>query len=82
MESGGLKLILPVAYSYDTLRPTYATVLVPLNPRGRELDTELMWRGPLYTGSAMVSLFYRRNPGHFAEAANDTGLAASWTWQF
>ncbi len=82
VESGGLKLILPVAYSYDTLRPTYATVLVPLNPRGRELDTELMWRGPLYTGSAMVSLFYRRNPGHFAEAANDTGLAASWTWQF
>lgn len=82
VESGGLRLTLPVAYSYDTLSPTYADRLVSLSPHGRELDAELMWRGPLYTGSAMVSLFYRRNPGHFAEAAADKGLAASWSWQF
>ena len=82
VESGGLKLTLPVAYSYQTLTPTYADVLVSLTPRGREINAELLWRGPLYNGSAMVSLFYRRNPGHFAEVPDDKGLAASWSWQF
>lgn len=82
VESGGLKLNLPVAYSYQTLSPTYADVMVPLSPHGREIDAELLWRGPLYSGSAMVSLFYRRNPGHFAQVADDKGLAASWSWQF
>lgn len=82
VESGGLNLTLPVGYSYETLQPTFGQVPVALVPRGREIDAELLWRGPLYSGSAMVSLFYRRNPGHFAAAPDDKGVAASWTWQF
>lgn len=82
VESGGLNLNLPVAYSYETLRPTFGNVVVPLVPHGREVDAELLWRGPLYSGSAMVSLFYRRDPGHFADLPDDKGIAASWSWQF
>ena len=82
VESGGLSLNLPVGYSYQTLRPTFGNVMVPLVPHGREVDTELLWRGPLYSGSAIVSLFYRRDPGHFADLPDDKGIAASWSWQF
>jgi len=82
VESGGLNLNLPVTYSYETLRPTFGNVVVPLVPHGREVDAELLWRGPLYSGSAMVSLFYRRDPGHFADLPDDKGIAASWSWQF
>lgn len=82
VESGGLNLNLPVGYSYETLRPTFDNVLVPLVPRGREVDAELLWQGPLYSGSAMVSLFYRRDPGHFADLPDDKGVAASWSWRF
>lgn len=82
VESGGLSLNLPVGYSYETLRPTFGNVMVPLVPHGREVDAELLWRGPLYSGSAMVSLFYRRDPGHFAGMPDDKGIAASWAWQF
>jgi subtilisin family serine protease len=82
VESGGLNLRLPVDYSYATLSPTYGDRLISLAPKGRELDAELLWRGPLASGSAMVSLFYRRDPGHFANAPDDKGVAASWSWQF
>lgn len=82
VESGGLSLNLPIGYSYETLRPTFGNVMIPLVPHGREVDAELLWRGPLYSGSAMVSLFYRRDPGHFAGLPDDKGIAASWAWQF
>lgn len=82
VASGGLNLRLPVDYSYAALSPTYRDQLISLTPQGRELDAELLWRGPLYPGSAMISLFYRRDPGHFATARDDKGVAASWSWQF
>ena len=82
VESGGLNLRLPVGYSYATRSPIYGDRLISLTPKGREIDAELLWRSPLYSGSAMVSLFYRRNPGHFSNARDDTGVAANWLWQF
>lgn len=82
VESGGLNFNLPVDYSYDTLQPTFALVPLALVPHGRELDAELIWRSPLLTGSAMVSLFYRRDPGHYAALRDDKGMAVSWSKQF
>jgi Subtilase family len=82
VESGGLNLNLPVGYSYDTLLPTFAAVPLNLVPRGRELDTELVWRGPMLSGAAMLSLFYRRDPGHYASLPDDKGLAMSWSRSF
>ena len=82
VESGGLNFNLPVDYSYDTLQPTFALVPLALVPHGRELDAELIWRSPLWRGSAMVSLFYRRDPGHYAVLRDDKGLAVSWGKSF
>ena len=82
VERGGLSLNLPVDYSYATLQPTFAPRLLSLTPQGREVDTELVWRGPLWTGAAMLSVFYRQDPGHYAALPNDKGVAVSWGKSF
>lgn len=82
VESGGIALTLPVDYSYVTLQPTFATSVLDLTPQGRELDAELNWRSPLWNGAAMISLFYRVDPGHYASLPDDTGLAFSWQRRF
>lgn len=82
VESGGIALTLPVGYSYASLQPTYATSVLDLSPRGREIDSELMWRSPLWNGSAMISLFYRSDPGHYADLPDDMGLAFSLRRRF
>ena len=82
VESGGIALNLPVDYSYATLQPTFARRTLGLAPQGREIDTELAWRGPLWTGAAMLSLYYRIDPGHYASAPNDQGAAFTWSKRF
>lgn len=82
VESGGLKLDLPVSYSYDTLSATYATELLNLTPEGRELLGELAWRGRLWGGWGSASVFYRRDPGHYAEVPDDAGVALRWSTDF
>ena len=82
VESGGIALNLPVDYSYATLQPTFARHTLALAPAGREIDTELAWHGPLWTGAAMLSLYYRADPGHYAAASDDQGVAFSWSKDF
>ena len=82
VSSGGLNLDLPVAYSYDTLAATNAIQQLSLSPRGRELTTELAWRGPLWSGAVSASVFYRNDPGHYANLPDDKGLAFSWLREF
>ncbi len=82
VENGGLMLNLPVDYSYATLAPVYGQRLLSLAPKGRELDAELAWRGRLLRGSATASLFWRKDPGHYASMPDDQGVAVSWTRQF
>ncbi len=82
VESGGLKLYLPVAYSYDTLAATYGIRPLSLAPEGREIMGELAWRGPLWGGNASTSLFYRRDPGHYANLTDDRGIALRWSKRF
>ena len=82
VASGGLNLTLPTGYSYETLQPTWTTQLYDLSPEGREVMGELAWRGPLLGGFGGVSAFYRRQPGHFAEAPDDAGVAMRWSVDF
>jgi hypothetical protein len=82
VSSGGLRLDLPVAYDYDTLTATNGISKLNLSPKGREIIGELAWRGPLWNGAGAVSLFYRRNPGHYSSLADDKGLALSWKTAF
>jgi len=82
VEAGGLRLNLPVDYSYETLTATQGIRTLALTPQGREIAAELAWRGSLFGGSGLVSLFHRREPGHHADLPGDTGLAVSWERAF
>jgi hypothetical protein len=82
VESGRLNLSLPVSYSYDTLLADYGVRQLALTPQGRELMAELAWRGPLLSGDGALSLFYRRDPGHYDALPDDRGLAVTWSRRF
>lgn len=82
VESGGLSLYLPVGYSYASERASYAQRSLSLAPRGREIDGEIAWRGPLWGGEAAASMFYRKDPGHYASTPDDKGAAIKWTAKF
>jgi len=83
VTSGGLNLRLPSSYSYDTLLPdAYAVQRLSLSPEGRELIGELAWRGRVRGGGAMASVFYRHQPGHYADAPADAGVALRWSRAF
>lgn len=82
VASGGLDLNLPVAYDYASESTQFAPYRLSLAPNGREIIGELGWRGPLLWGTAAMSLFYRRQPGHFANAPGDAGGLVSWNAEF
>jgi len=82
VEGGVLQLSLPAAYSYVTERPAPALQRLNLAPDGREITGELAWRGPLWGGAAAASLFYRRDPGHYASLPDDGGAALTWSAEF
>lgn len=82
VERGGLDLNLPVAWDYATQSATFARVPLSLAPKGRELDAELAWATALWGGDASASVFFRKEPGHFAGAADDGGFAVRWSRGF
>jgi hypothetical protein len=43
---------------------------------------EIAWRGPLAKGWASASLYYRTDPGHYAQAPADAGVAVTWSRGF
>ena len=82
VERGGFNFALPVAFDYVTLLPTIATERLALVPRGRELVGELAWHGALWNGAAGASVYYRKDPGHYAALPDDKGVALSWSRGF
>lgn len=82
VESGGLRLNMPVDYDYATMSPIYGISTLSLSPDGREIMGELGWRGPLWGGWGMASLYYRREPGHFSQMPDDKGVALRWSTDF
>ena len=82
VSRGGLSLLLPTGWDYDTQTASDTLHRINLVPSGRELDAELVWRGPLAGGMASASLYWRRDPGHVASLPSERGLAASWRAEF
>ncbi|GGD45171.1 hypothetical protein GCM10011411_00990 [Aurantiacibacter arachoides] len=82
VTGGGINLLLPADWSYETLSASYDNHRLDLSPSGRELIGELAWRGNVWGGSAGASLFYRHQPGHFANRAADQGVAVRWSRAF
>ena len=84
IERGGFAAWLPTSYDYATGTATSSLGLLPLTPRGRELDGELSYGSRLLDGKAWFggNLFYRRQPGHIATADDDIGAAIRFTLGF
>ena len=82
VNGGGINFLLPVAYSYDTLSATQGVSAISLTPRGREIDREIAWHGLVAGGGVTASLFWRTDPGHYADLRDDIGLGFSWTKGF
>lgn len=82
VEGGGFLFDLPTAYSYATLTATNSRERLSLVPQGREIIGELAWHGVLWGGSASASLFYRKDPGHYATLPDEKGVALTWGTKF
>jgi hypothetical protein len=84
VESGGLAMWLPTSYDYATQTATSAFSTMSLRPSGREVDAELSYGSNLLGGNAWLggNLFYRRQPGHIADATDDAGAAIRFSLGF
>lgn len=82
VESGGIALNLPQSWSYTSDTARYGIERLSLTPGGREIVGELAWRTALWKGALATSLFYRKNPGHFASLPDDKGVAVRWSANF
>ena len=80
--SGGLNFDLPVSYDYATQSAVYELRRVSLAPDGRELMGELSWFGQAFDGTLAARLFYRSEPDHIRNAADDGGLMVRWSRGF
>ncbi len=82
VEKGSLRLDMPISYDYATETAGFGMRSLNLAPTGREIMGELAWNGRLFTGWATASVFYRRDPGHYAQMPDDKGVALRWNTQF
>jgi hypothetical protein len=72
---GGFSLSLPTSWNYSLSQADYAPRFFGLAPKGREVDAELLYSAPFGFGVASASLFARKDPGHYAQAPDDIGIA-------
>ena len=82
VESCGLTFGLPVAYDYATGAATFGQRTLSLIPHGRELISELAWRGQVANGNLSASIFWRKEPGHYSSAPDDKGIALRFSSEF
>jgi hypothetical protein len=82
IERGGLGLMLPTGYSYETQTASSSWSTLSLSPSGREVDAELSYATPLVRGWLGGNLFARRQPGHVRSADTDVGAAVRFTLGF
>ncbi len=82
VSSGGFDVALPVAWDYATSSAQTGFSRINLAPTGREIDAEAHYALPLWAGSLSTSLYWRRDPGHFAAAPDDAGVALQFGMPF
>jgi hypothetical protein len=82
VESGGLRLNLPVSYDYAIESAAFDIRRLNLAPEGREMIAELAWRGEAFGGGLAASAFWRTDPGHYADIPDDQGVVLRWLREF
>ena len=73
VSGGGLNFDMPTAYDYGSESAILGRQTLSLTPGGREIMSELNWTAPTAIGTVSASAFYRTDPGHFQNAADDMG---------
>ena len=76
---GGLNLRLPTTYDYASGVTGYGSGQLNLAPKGREIDAEGLYTRPFAGGTLSGNLYWRRDPGNFASAPDDLGVALRFT---
>ena len=79
IEQGGIGMMLPTAYSYETESASKSWSTLSFTPSGREIDAELSYSTPVAGGWLSGNAFARRQPGHVQSAAPDVGGAIRFT---
>lgn len=80
---GGIDLRLPTNFDYDTMAVDAWTVQrLNLSPTGRAIDWEMRYARPIGAGWMSTHLFYRRDPGNFADLPDDRGAAVRFSTNF
>ena len=82
VEAGAIRFDLPTAYDYSSRTATVTRQSLDLAPKGREIMGELAWSAPLPVGTLSTSLFFRNQPGHFANAPDDLGVTLRFGSRF
>ncbi|HEX4738144.1 MAG TPA: S8 family peptidase [Allosphingosinicella sp.] len=82
VRSGGLNMVVPVAYDYSTLTASYEAQFFNLAPTGREIDLEAVYGVPFLGGRLTANAYARRQPGNIAALAPDIGTALRFSVGF
>ena len=84
VEKGGFATWLPTSYDYATGTATNSLSRLSLTPSGREIDGEISYGKSLLGNAGWLggNLFYRRQPGHIADAQDDVGAAVRFSLDF
>lgn len=79
---GGVDLVLPVAYDYETGTAEFGRRFYNLAPTGRELVAEASYALSLFGGDLVANTWWRQDPGHIAAMPDDKGAALRFTMGF
>ncbi|WP_239804630.1 S8 family peptidase [Croceicoccus hydrothermalis] len=82
VTGGGVRFNLPVSWDYDREEAIFGIRTLALAPTGREIATEIAWRGHTVLGDVAASLYYRTDPCHIAGFPADRGVAMRWSRRF
>ncbi|MGN6268660.1 MAG: S8 family peptidase [Sphingomonas sp.] len=83
VSAGGIDLHMPIYYDYATRSVTaWSDERLNLAPTGREIDVEARYGFPLAGGMLQTNLFWRRDPGNFANLPDDRGVAVRYGVSF
>ncbi len=84
-DSFALRYVEPLRVTgggFDLRLPGSDAQFLSLAPEGRERDVEALYTRPLAGGWLTANAFWRRQPGHYAQAPDDAGAVVRMSWGF
>ncbi|HEY8593444.1 MAG TPA: S8 family peptidase [Sphingomicrobium sp.] len=79
VTAGGLTLLAPSSWNYETGEARYGNLFLGLAPKGRERDVEVAYTRPAFGGFLGLHSFARLQPGNIRDSRPDAGAAIRFT---